>query len=100
MKLLMSLRNPTGSDTQDTLPNMQEERGVRIELLSATAFVDLLAGEEVTETFALKIEDCIEVLGATVERTHKKGEYPHRLNGRARSSGDSCGRRASTWIIA
>jgi hypothetical protein len=78
---------------------MQEESRVSIELLSATAFDDLLAGEEVTETFALKREGCTELLGATVERTHEKGEYPRRLNGRARSSGDSCGRRASTWIL-
>jgi len=92
----LSLRNPTGSDTQDTLPNKQEESAVSIELLSATAFDDLLAGEEVTETFALKIEDCIELLGAMVERTHEEGEYPYRLNRRARSNGDSCGRRAST----
>jgi hypothetical protein len=98
-KLLLSLRNPTGSDTQDTLPNMQEEGGVSIELLSATAFDDLLAGEEVTETFALKIDDCIELLGAMEERTYEKGEYPRRLNGRARSSGDTFGRRASTWIL-
>ena len=96
-KLLLSLRNPTGSDTQDTLQNKQEESGVSIELHSATAFDDLLAGEEVTAAFALKIEDCIELLRATVERTDEKGEYPRRLNGRARSSGDSCGRSASTW---
>jgi len=96
-RLLLSLRNPTGSDSQDTLQNKQEESGVSIELLSATAFDDLLAGEEVTAAFALKIGHCIELLGATVERTHEKGEYPRRLNGRARSSGDSCGRRGSTW---
>jgi hypothetical protein len=66
------LRNPTGSDTQDTLPNNQEESGVSIEIRSATAFDDLLAGEEVTETLGLKIEDCIEMLGATVERTKEK----------------------------
>jgi len=43
--LLLSLRNPTSSDTQDTLANKQEESGVSIELRSATAFDDLLAGE-------------------------------------------------------
>jgi len=91
------LRNPTGSDTQDTLPNLQEESGVGIELLSVTAFDDLLAGEEVSEAFPLKIEDCIALLGATVERTQEKGEYPRRLNGRARSCGDSCGRRQCRW---
>jgi len=91
------LRNPTGSDPQDTLPNKHEEGGVSVELLSATAFDDLLAGEEVTETFTLKIEDCIELLGATVERTQEEGEYPRGLNGQATSSSDSCCRRASTW---
>jgi len=94
---LLSLRNPTGSDTQDTLPTKQEESGVSIELLSATAFDDQLAGEEFTAAFALKIEDCIELLGATVDWTHERGKYPRRLNGRARSSGNSCGWRGSTW---
>ena len=79
--LHLSLKNPTGSDTQDTLPNQQEESGVSIQLLSAIAFDDLLAGEEVTAAFALKIKDCIELLGATVERTYEKSEYPHRLTG-------------------
>jgi len=59
-KLLLSSMNPTGSDTHNTLPNMQEESGVSIELLSATEFGDLLAGEEVTLAFASKMEDCIE----------------------------------------
>ena len=95
--LLLSLRNPTGSATQDTLPNKQEESRVSFELLSATAFDDQLAGEEVTETFAFRMEDCIELLGATVERTHKKSEYPRGRNGQARSSGDSRVRRKSTW---
>jgi hypothetical protein len=50
---------------------MQEESGVSIELLSATAFDDLLPGEEVSAAFALKIEDCIDLLGDTVEGTHE-----------------------------
>jgi hypothetical protein len=70
-RLLLSLRNPTGSDTQDILLNKLQESAVSIELLSATAFDGLLTGKEVTEALALKIEDCIELLGATVERTHK-----------------------------
>jgi hypothetical protein len=66
-KLLFSLKNLAGSDTQDTLPNKQEESGVSIAVHSATAFDDLLAGEEVTAAFALEIENCTELLGATVE---------------------------------
>jgi hypothetical protein len=30
--------------------------------------------------FALQVEDCIVLLGATVERTHEKHEYPRRLD--------------------
>ena len=57
-----------------------------IETLSATAFGDLLASEEVTGAFALQIEDCIGLLGATVERTHEKGEYPRMLDEEARAA--------------
>jgi hypothetical protein len=95
----LSFRNPTGSDTQDTLQNIQEDSGVSVELLSATACDDLLDGKEVIAAFVLKIEVCIALLGDTVERTHETGEYPCRLNGQARSNGDSCGRRAYTWIL-
>jgi hypothetical protein len=33
--------------------------------------------------FALRVEDCIGLLGATVERTHEKCEYPRMLDERA-----------------
>jgi len=32
--------------------------------------------------FALRVEDCIGLLGATVEQTHEKSEYPRRLDER------------------
>jgi hypothetical protein len=44
-------------------------------MLSA-AIGDLLASEDVAVAFALRVEDCTELLGATVERTHEKCEYP------------------------
>ena len=33
--------------------------------------------------FALQVEDCIGSLGAMVERTYEKGEYPRMLHERA-----------------
>jgi len=96
-EITLVIGEPSSSYTLDTLPNMREETAVIIEQLAATTFNDLLAGEEVTAAFTLKIEDCSDMLGATVERTHEKGEYPRRLNWRERSSGNSSGSGASTW---
>jgi hypothetical protein len=69
--------------TEDTHLGQPKGSGVSIEMLSATAFGDLLASAEVTGAFALRIENCIRLLGAMVERTHEKGEYPRMLNERA-----------------
>jgi hypothetical protein len=38
-----------------------------IQILGATAFNDLLAGEQVVGTFFLRVGDCTGLLGATVE---------------------------------
>jgi hypothetical protein len=59
--------------------NKLEDSGVTIVLLSAKASGDLRTGEEVTTAFALKIEDCIGLLEATIERAPTKGEYPRGL---------------------
>jgi len=83
---LLSLRTPCGSGshgTEDTQLGQPEGSGVSIETLSATAFGDLLGSEEVAGAFALRIEDCIGLLGAKVEWTDKKGEYPRMLDERA-----------------
>jgi hypothetical protein len=83
---LLSLRTPYGlgsHGTEDSQLGKPERNGVSIETLSATAFGDLLASEEITRSFALSIEDCIGLLGATVEWTHEKGEYPRILDDRA-----------------
>jgi len=69
--------------TEDSQLGKPERNGVSIETLSATAFGDLLASEEITRSFALSIEDCIGLLGAMVEWTHEKGEYPRILDDRA-----------------
>jgi hypothetical protein len=50
-------------------------------MLSA-AIGDLLPSEEVAVAFALRGEDCTGLLGATVERTHEKCEYPRMLDER------------------
>jgi hypothetical protein len=47
------------------------------------AIGDLLASEEVALAFALRVEDCTGLLGATVEQTHEKWEYPHMLDEQA-----------------
>ena len=52
-------------------------------MLSAATIADLLASEVVAVAFALRVEDCTGLLGATVERTHEKCEYPRRLDERA-----------------
>jgi len=95
-RVLLSLKNPISSNSQDTLRNKQEESGVSIVLLPATAFVDLLAGEEGSAAFVLKINDSRELLGPTVAQTHEWGEFPCRHNVWARSSGDSCVSRVLT----
>jgi hypothetical protein len=48
-------------------------------MLSAT-IGNLLASEEVAVAFALRVEDYTGLLGATVEQTHKKCEYPRKLD--------------------
>jgi len=59
-----------------------EGRGVSSVMLSAT-IADLHASEEVAVAFALRVEDCIRLLGATVERTYEKCQYPRMLDERA-----------------
>jgi hypothetical protein len=57
-----------------------------IQILGATAFDNLLASDEVAETSFLRLGDCAGMLGATGERSHEQGEYPHRLDIRARAA--------------
>ena len=67
-----------------------------IQILRATAFDYLLSSEQVVGTFFLRVGDCPGLLGATVEGITKgEWERPQVLDGRAGSSGGSCGRRAS-----
>ena len=54
-----------------------------IQILGATAFDNLLASDEVAETFFLRLGDCTGMLGAMGERSHEEGEYPRRLDVRA-----------------
>jgi len=65
--------------TEDSQLGQPDRNGVNIETPSATAFAKLLAGEAVAGAFALRIEDCIGLLGATEERTHETGECPRML---------------------
>jgi hypothetical protein len=85
------------AEAHEKLPERdQDTPAPYIELLGATAFEDLLAGEEVVEAFALRIGECTGLLGATMEITTLSGEKPRRWTGRAGSSGSSCGRRGFT----
>jgi hypothetical protein len=80
---IIVVTNPNGShDIVNTQLGQPEGRGVCSVMLSA-AISDLLASEEVVVAFALRVEDCIGLLGATVERTHEKCEYPRMLDERA-----------------
>jgi hypothetical protein len=80
---IIVVANPSGShDIVNTQLGQPEGRGVSSVMLSA-AIGDLLASEEVAVAFALRVEDCIGLLGATVERTHEKCEYPRMLDERA-----------------
>jgi len=65
--------NPSGShDIVNTQLGQPDRRGVSSVMLSAATIGDLLASEEVAVAFALRVEDCTGLLGATVERTHEK----------------------------
>jgi len=112
LRRLTALRSPNGPQPADilsgedkpapeaheTLPERDEDTPAPdIELLGATPFDDLLAGEEVIEAFALRTGECTGLLGATIEITTLSGEKPRRCMRRAGSSGGGCGRRGSTW---
>ena len=80
-KAIIVVANPCGShDIVNTQLGQPEGRGVSSVMLSAATIGDLLASEEVAVAFALRIEDCTGLLGATVERTHEKCKYPCMLD--------------------
>jgi len=54
-----------------------------IQILGATAFDHLLAGDEVAETVFLRLGDCTGMFGVTGERSHEQGEYACTLDVRA-----------------
>jgi len=84
VKAIIVVANPRGSqDIVNTQLGQPEGRGVTSVLLSAATIGDLLASEEVAMAFALRVEDCIGLLGATVEQTHEKCEYPRILDEQA-----------------
>jgi hypothetical protein len=112
LRRLTALRSPNSPQAADKLsgedkppPEAHEKLSERdedrpapdVELLGATSFDDLLAGEEVVEAFALRIRECAGLMGATLEITALSGEKPRRWTRRAGSSGGSCGRWGSTW---
>jgi hypothetical protein len=67
------------ADTTRTSPG-RGHAPPNIELFGATAFVDLLASDEVDQAFALRIGDCTGLLGATLGGT--SGEKILRSGGR------------------
>jgi hypothetical protein len=107
---LTALLSPNGRQAADILggeekhpPEAHEkppERGKDtpapdIQDLGATTFGNLLASDKVAEAFALRNGECTGLLGATAGTTTLAGEKPRHWTRRARSSGGSCGRRAS-----
>jgi len=112
LRQLTALRLPTGSQAADKvsgehkpppeaheklLEHDEDTPAPDMELVGATAFDDLLAGEEIIEAFALQIGECTGLLGASMEITTLSGKKPRRWMWWAGSSGCSCCRRASTW---
>jgi hypothetical protein len=72
-KAITVVANPRGSHdivNTNTQLGQPEGRGVSSVMLSAATIGDLLASEEVAVAFALRVEDCIGMLRAAVERTH------------------------------
>jgi len=80
VKAILVVANPNSShDIVNTQLGQPEGGGVSSVMLSA-AIGDLLASEEAAVAFALRVEDCTGLLGAMVERTHEKCEYPRMLD--------------------
>jgi hypothetical protein len=93
---LTALRTPNGpqwakipeADHASPLPergeeNTNDEPPPDIQLLGATAFGHLLASEEVAEAFALRLEECEGLLGASREGITEGEGNPRMLNARA-----------------
>ena len=77
VKASILVGNPGGLHIiANTQLGQPERRGVCSMMLSAATLGDVLVSKEVAVAFALRVEHCIELLGATVERTQRKGEYP------------------------
>jgi hypothetical protein len=68
-------------------------------ILLAATIADLLASENVAVAFALRIEDCPGLLGATVQRTHEKCEYPRMLDKRAGAAAVVAAEEEPNWGI-
>jgi len=90
---LTALRTPNGpqrakipeADRVNPLPergeeNTNDEPPPNIELIGATAFSHLVAREEVVEAFAIQLEECQGLLGASLEGITKGEGDPRMLN--------------------
>jgi hypothetical protein len=83
-KAVIVIANPRGShEIVNTRLGQPEGRCVSSVMFAAATIGDLLAREEIALAFGLRVEDCTGLLGATVERTHEKCEYPRMLDERA-----------------
>jgi hypothetical protein len=93
---LTALRTPNGpqwakipeADRASPLPERSEENTnyeppPDIKLLGSTAFGHLLASEEVVEAFAIRLEECQGLLGASLEGITEGEGNPRMLNARA-----------------
>jgi len=78
---IIVIANSSGSNhIVNTQLSQPKGRGVSSMMLSAVTIDDLLASKEVAVDFAVHVENCIGLLGATVERTLEKCKSPHMLD--------------------
>jgi hypothetical protein len=63
--------------------NTNDEPPPHIQLLRATAFVQVLASEEVVEAFVIQLGECQGLLGASLEGITEGEGNPRMLNARA-----------------
>jgi len=87
VKVMIVVAKPSGlHDNVNTHRGHPAGRGVSRVMLSPATIGDLLASDEVAIAFALRIEDCTGMLGATVVRAREKYDYLRMLDARARAA--------------
>jgi len=93
-------RNVPGSTAREEACSEGGSGSPDIRILGATAFDDQLASEQAVRTFFLRVVDCVELLGATVEGiTDGEWDRPQALDWRPESSGGNGRREVPKGIL-